>query len=88
MMSEYLSYYAYIGAIKIVGDGIPFAILSLMMYFAIKKGVEKGIRAAREPKDTREPAAIRKPDEAPEPAAAQETKDGADRPKTDDAQKP
>lgn len=51
MMSEYLPYYAYIGALKIIGDGIPFAILSLMMYFAIKKGVEKGIRAAREPEN-------------------------------------
>ena len=51
MMSEYLPYYAYIGAIKVIGDCIPFAVLSLLMYFAIKKGVEKGIRAAREPEN-------------------------------------
>lgn len=46
MMSDYLPYYAFIGAVKIAEESIPYIVLSALMYFAIKKGVEKGIRAA------------------------------------------
>lgn len=46
MMSDYLPYYAFISAVKIAEESIPYIVLSALMYFAIKKGVEKGIRAA------------------------------------------
>lgn len=46
MMSDYLPYYAFIGAVKIAEECIPYIVLSVLMYFAIKKGVEKGIQAA------------------------------------------
>lgn len=47
MISDYLPYYAFIGVVKMAEECIPYIALSVLMYFAIKKGVEKGIRAAQ-----------------------------------------